>query len=261
MGRIDELLKVVGQAAPEPKYIRAYHGSPHDFDRFDASKIGTGEGAQSYGHGLYFAGNEKVAIDYRDRLKDLVDGPVPDELGDELQGVIHEIRNLSARKAAASGDEYKTLQALIDDAFTRHADVQHRIREASYNPGRMYEVEIGFPEDSLLDWDASLSRQPEAVQRAFAKSGGSFSGMTGQAGDGQRLWLNRRMGKTEADASRELLEAGVPGIKYFDAVSRRTGSGTRNYVMFPGTEDSIRILRKYGLLAPIAAGAAMQGQE
>ena len=29
--------------------IKAYHGSPYDFDRFDLSKIGTGEGAQSYG--------------------------------------------------------------------------------------------------------------------------------------------------------------------------------------------------------------------
>jgi hypothetical protein len=69
--------------------IRAYHGSPHDFPpvrelempdgavvyqsmddavpegarvikehplgRFDMSKLGTGEGAQAYGHGLYFA--------------------------------------------------------------------------------------------------------------------------------------------------------------------------------------------------------------
>src|SRR5258706_8248564 len=33
--------------------ITAYHGSPHDFDRFDLSRIGTGEGAQAYGHGLY----------------------------------------------------------------------------------------------------------------------------------------------------------------------------------------------------------------
>ena len=32
------------------------------------SKIGTGEGAQSYGHGLYFAGNEDVAKSYRDKL-------------------------------------------------------------------------------------------------------------------------------------------------------------------------------------------------
>ena len=32
------------------------------------SRIGTGEGAQAYGHGLYFAGNEGVARSYRDAL-------------------------------------------------------------------------------------------------------------------------------------------------------------------------------------------------
>jgi len=41
------------------KGIKAYHGSPHDFDKFSMQKIGTGEGAQAYGHGLYFAENPK----------------------------------------------------------------------------------------------------------------------------------------------------------------------------------------------------------
>ena len=45
-------------AAPS---INAYHGSPYKFDAFDASKIGTGEGAQAYGHGLYFADQEDTA--------------------------------------------------------------------------------------------------------------------------------------------------------------------------------------------------------
>ena len=48
--------------------IRAYHGSPHDFNRFELSKIGTGEGAQAYGHGLYFAEKEGIAKGYRDKL-------------------------------------------------------------------------------------------------------------------------------------------------------------------------------------------------
>ena len=51
--------------------LKAYHGSPHDFDRFDLSKIGTGEGAQAYGHGLYFAEKEAVARSYRDSLTDM----------------------------------------------------------------------------------------------------------------------------------------------------------------------------------------------
>jgi hypothetical protein len=45
--------------------IRAYHGSPHDFERFDLSKIGTGEGAQSQGAGLYFTDSQRLASAYR----------------------------------------------------------------------------------------------------------------------------------------------------------------------------------------------------
>ena len=54
----------------EPRTV--YHGSPHEFDRFDAAHIGRGEGAQAYGHGLYFAERRGVAEDYRRRL-----GPEP----------------------------------------------------------------------------------------------------------------------------------------------------------------------------------------
>src|SRR5579872_4825910 len=41
--------------------MTVYHGSPHFFDRFDLSKIGSGEGAQAYGPGLYFADSPSVA--------------------------------------------------------------------------------------------------------------------------------------------------------------------------------------------------------
>lgn len=50
--------------------IRAYHGSPHDFDEFSMEQIGTGEGVQAYGHGLYFAEAEDVAKGYRNRISE-----------------------------------------------------------------------------------------------------------------------------------------------------------------------------------------------
>jgi hypothetical protein len=46
----------------------AWHGSPHKFDEFSTSKIGTGEGAQAYGYGLYFAGNKEIAEYYQKNL-------------------------------------------------------------------------------------------------------------------------------------------------------------------------------------------------
>ena len=56
------------QASGNTLYQSAWHGSPHRFDRFDLGAIGTGEGAQVHGWGLYFAQDKKVAQDYRDTL-------------------------------------------------------------------------------------------------------------------------------------------------------------------------------------------------
>jgi hypothetical protein len=46
--------------------IKAYHGSPHDFDKFDRSKIGTGEGNQTEGYGFYFSKSDAAAEQYKD---------------------------------------------------------------------------------------------------------------------------------------------------------------------------------------------------
>jgi hypothetical protein len=45
--------------------MTVFHGSPHKFDKFDSSKIGTGEGFQEYGVGHYFAENPAVADSYK----------------------------------------------------------------------------------------------------------------------------------------------------------------------------------------------------
>ena len=49
-------------------YQAAWHGSPHDFDEFDLGAIGTGEGNQVHGWGLYFARDKKVSDLYRREL-------------------------------------------------------------------------------------------------------------------------------------------------------------------------------------------------
>ena len=46
----------------------AWHGSPHDFDTFDLGAIGTGEGNQAHGWGLYFAKDKKVSKLYKEVL-------------------------------------------------------------------------------------------------------------------------------------------------------------------------------------------------
>lgn len=243
--------------------IRAYHGSPYDFDKFDASKIGTGEGAASYGHGLYFAGNEETARHYREALSDDAPFSSPAEAAADYLAASGGNRKMAlkilgthASQPASVGYTKADQADIIRQAYevlSSNSDIVPRRRA-----GHMYEIEIAHPEESLLDWDKPFAAQQPGVMRA-AERAGVYS----------RRWPRQELSVSEAIALRgdefgrgeleeNLLSAGVPGIKYWDAGSRAAGQGTRNYVMFPGTEDQIRILRKYGLMAPVAAGAASQ---
>lgn len=55
--------------------IEALHASPHRFRKFSTDKMGSGEGHQAYGWGLYFAENEKVNKNYYDAFTRSVEQP------------------------------------------------------------------------------------------------------------------------------------------------------------------------------------------
>ena len=59
----------------------AWHGSPHKFDKFSLDKIGTGEGAQAYGHGLYLAEHPETAKAY---AKSKTDDDIVNQFWDAL---------------------------------------------------------------------------------------------------------------------------------------------------------------------------------
>lgn len=63
-----EPAQVVPPTDENPVGIIAFHGSGADFDEFKLEKIGTGEGAQAYGYGLYFTDSEDIARFYRNSV-------------------------------------------------------------------------------------------------------------------------------------------------------------------------------------------------
>lgn len=200
--------------------IKAYHGSPHDFDQFSMEKIGTGEGAQAYGHGLYFAEREGVAQDYRKRLERL-----PEWL-DKYQDDITAME----QRALESGDE----KLMATAQMHRH----NWLKEAEKQHGRMYEVNIHASPDELLDWDKPLSQQSEKVRAALAqmpepklslserKATIDPTGAQAYEGIGRRMWWDKesKLGDKAGAASTALRERGIKGIQYLDQGSRgRTG--------------------------------------
>lgn len=103
--------------------LRAFHGSPYDFDRFDMSKVGSGEGFQAYGHGLYFAESPQVAKAYRETLSE---GPTGDVAfaGDK---VVPDDLQQTAIRIAKTPDAAGSPQAYIDYAQRQMAANEQRI--------------------------------------------------------------------------------------------------------------------------------------
>jgi len=52
----------------DERLARAYHGSGKDFDEFSLDFVGSGEGAQAFGWGLYFSSSRGIAEHYRKAL-------------------------------------------------------------------------------------------------------------------------------------------------------------------------------------------------
>lgn len=265
---------VAAEQAPT-KGITAYHGSPHDFDKFDMSKIGTGEGAQAYGHGLYFAENEGVARSYRNALSPSVlstsDGAAqtitarPSALStSQAERVAASIKEAGGYDAAVTNAQ-KAIASAGDGPLSgmRKALAEDQMRSleayAGMNPevkssGHMYQVRINADPNDFLDWDKPLSQQPASAQEAITKHPAFVPPLS----DNPDNFMRNAMRDPETSAL--LKGAGIPGIKYLDQMSRNAGDGSRNYVVF--NADDVEILRKYGLLAPLfASGMRQVGDE
>jgi hypothetical protein len=234
--------------------IRAYHGSPHDFDRFDLSKIGTGEGAQAYGHGLYFAEKEGVARSYKNSLSQSVEA--------KTQIPENEMKLAQVASGFGGGTVEGALGVL--GRASQHgippelaASVAARFKNGELIiPGRMYEVNINAKPEQFLDWDKKIRDMSPVMQERLSKLGLDINGPD-QGLIGSQV-INRHVDAGgSAAASNRLNEAGIPGIKYLDQGSRAAGDGSRNYVVFD--DKLIDILRKYGMTGLLGGGAAGMG--
>jgi len=213
--------------------IRAYHGSPHDFDRFDMSKIGTGEGAQAYGHGLYFAESPAVAETYK--------GAGPKQQWSQLDppkvdGKMYEVRINADPNDFLDWDKPLSQQS-------------EKVRGAVSGVRKTWDDFYNLALRSGFD-EAGARRNADtrfSAQNASDPIGGAIM---------RELSGGLIPNKTKAQVGSERLrDAGIPGIKYLDQGSRTAGEGSRNYVVF--RDDIIDIVKKYG----IAAAASMYGMD
>ena len=265
--------------------IKASHGSPHAFTKFDLSKIGTGEGAQAYGHGGYFAQgfDSPIAVDYQQALagKEGLQSKIGGKLIGELyQDIERKANRMPHEKAAPEYEKLSFLEDLDQQSTFQHAF--DRIDDESIKPwaeslrstyepaGHLYNVELKWPdaareaadplgEHHLLDWDAPLSEQPATIKEALIKMADISQNPKMGPGIRNREKVRSLSGElTGGDAyfnlggynqagntSQMMNDLGIPGIRYLDQGSRGAGSGTRNYVIFD--QDIPNIVSRNGV--------------
>jgi hypothetical protein len=176
----------------------AWHGTPHKIlNKFDISKVGTGEGAQAYGHGIYVAENPLVAKDYQFMEQNWFDTSQATYKGKPInywyekaekdKDLAYRTKNKALEKDATARAAYwenimthshpeKVVKTMTDpdygwDEAAKYAkSIDLTKFKGIPDAGNLYKVDL--PDEkiaTMLDWDLPLSKQSPQVQAAVEK--------------------------------------------------------------------------------------------
>ena len=274
--QIEAKLVELGVDANVAKQVVAYHGSPYSFDRFTTNAIGTGEGAQAFGWGLYFTDLESIARDYAEKLYDarnkygflgeneeLLRFAFQNDLENEdgnyvLEQYYKKYFGQKKLKENSNEPEYwaNKEEALLREFNNRKKEILN-LRENKLGEN-LYKVSLHkgkTPEQyTWLEWDKELSN--ETIRDIFNSLGKeqdneqanidyeleNYLRFDNSDGRGFYEYLTNQLG-SDKEASLFLLRAGIDGIKYpAESISRGATSDTArgfNYVVFD--ENAITI--------------------
>lgn len=139
-----QLLQDLSQGSIRPMDV--WHGSPHGpFERFDPTKIGSGEGAQAYSYGHYLGEARGTGEQYRDMLKQK-----------QFAKIVEKGRNdfdvIAPDGTVLAEGVYRGAAQKVYDNFNKEA-------------GYLYKVDL--PDEAIanmLDWDKPVSKQPNVMK-------------------------------------------------------------------------------------------------
>jgi hypothetical protein len=250
--------------------IRAYHGTPHKVDRFSLDRIGTGEGTQFEGYGLYFTGTKGIGEWYRDKLSargsSWYDEGAPEDAVEIAAKAAKSVNSRidSAESMHAEGGGWVFWGPWTEDSGAEYIEPSQEVLDAvnkaladwvgTRTPGgNLYTVELDVEEGDFLDWDRPLSEQGDKVKKYIEQQ---FDGL--ELADnfweqtGRDLMQSMMDERGDKGASQSLSYAGIKGVRYLDGMSRKFGEGSYNYVIFD--DRLVRILEENGTL--VDAGAS-----
>ena len=250
-------------------YQSAWHGSPHDFDAFDLGAIGTGEGNQAHGWGLYFAKNREVAQAYKDVLGidsvEIISGDTKYRLNDDIEWYDNKTKltidaenplSMALTILSEEGESTKAIKNLTDFINSKKDNksdyVVAQVKRAeqaiqilkdnhfdTHQWNTMFEVDI--PENEhLLNEQKNIEEQSHTVKKAISKISNEINSsvLNNSKLSGKEFYklLSKELGGDRL-ASKYLNEHGIKGITYEGIEDGRC------YVVFD--DKAIKVIKKY----------------
>jgi len=228
---------IKGSVDPSTLRVNVFHGGPHKWaaepkfpqGRPRLDKIGTGEGAQAYGHGFYSAEAPGVALDY----KRVLSGDWSDKT--RVANAMYDALNpLPDGDVLFKGNKYnkddfisEAVKSFDKPDWWNNIPPGLRIATEKRLEGHVYKLDI--PDKDIakyLDYDAPLSKQPKGVREKLEKANllDTFKyGLDPEWKD--TVPIKDMVNFSDAGATEALRKAGIPGLKYYDQMSRGKSGG------------------------------------
>ncbi len=225
--RLSDFIAEVKENGPE-LFQRAYHGTPHRFDQFTLDHIGSGEGAQVHGWGLYFAADKNISEQYRESLANSKFYVGDRELhGDEAWAAMFLLDAGGNKRPLAEVEadiKNRTESGPRQDQILEHVRNLHG-RDISEKAGQLYEVDIPENEE-LLDEQKTLAEQPGAVREALERGSDLMPDDEAEASMAEYLYQALEDGGNVT--GRDLYEAlSVLGTENYEERLEVTSAGAR----------------------------------
>lgn len=259
-----------------------YTGSAADYEKPSLLKVGTGEGSQVYGWGLYASDRRGVAEEYAnsERIKNANNNT------NKIYAEVDKILRKKVKSQQQIDDIYEALDTterwddvktnLIEgsfdegsfDVFIKHEKEFKKIHDELVAHRNLYEQTFFTnrapgDESHLLKWYEPVTREQMGWVRNAAEKEGvlddrfkkfldvaekRINGEVGDKANGESLYLHAKwaLGTPQA-ASEFLARAGIDGVKYpVDSYGKTVKDGDKagwNYVSF--RDDNIRVDHKW----------------
>lgn len=252
--------------------VDVWHGSPHRFKRFTTEKIGTGEGAQAFGWGLYFTSQKSIARHYAKALQkqqrsiagfirglspyetdSLVEQIRKSSIPELLDGLPFGTKKIQNHLIDELGSGGNLEKQIFEDALT---SIGVKLKDDSYTYKATLHKGKDPSEYTWLDWDKPVSKSiDDKILDAVISMPKTVSGLrlenrknieAGRFKSGQELYgqISGMLG-SDKKASIWLKDHGIDGIRYPAGTLSGGGKGT-NYVVFD--ENAVTIEKITDLL-------------